>query len=249
MANWILRDLWWGGDLFDVMGTEINWLLHDEFEPEDGFVHVADETLIYHRALAYQRPYALLMNTNFCTPTVDLPHTLTHELVGNYFETSLFYGFYPSMYSHNAADEPYWQSRCGGEWLYNRDRELFERYIPIIRRLNVAGWQPVTYASTSDPEVYIERFGAFSGFHFTLRNVTTETKTVTVTLDANGLGLCPVPLTATALLAETEIPLSAPAPTRTLSVTLPPQGSEALAVHCYKIALPIILKGGWHFID
>jgi hypothetical protein len=226
MANWILRDLWWGADLFDVMGTETNWLTGEGFVPE------SDATLNYRRTLAYQRPYLLLMNTNF--------DNLTHELVERYFQICLFYGIYPSMFSHNSFDDPYWEDPT----LYNRDRDLFRRYIPLIRRLNVAGWQPVTYASTSDPEVYIERFGEWLDLHFTLRNMTIETKTMTVTLQADDLRLCPIPLTTTALLAETQHPLSAPGPTRTLTVTLPAQASEVLTIRPCRIYLPIILKNG-----
>jgi len=245
MANWILRDLPWGADLFDVMGTETNWLVHDGSEPEDGFVPESDAILSYRRTLAYQRPYLLLMNTNFCTPTAGLPYTLTHELVDRYFQVSLFYGLYPSMFSHNAAENPYWELRCKGVMLYNRDRDLFKRYIPLIRRLNVAGWQPVPYAATSEPDdVYIERFGDCP-LYFTLRNTTAETTTVTVTLQADCLGLPAIPLTATALLAGTQHPISPPDATRTLTVTLASQASEILApVPCCVIYLPIILKDG-----
>ncbi len=205
MANWILRELPWGADLFDVMGTETTAL------PED------DAVLSYYRTLSFQRPYGLLLNTNF--------DDLTHELVKRYFRVSLFYGIYPSMFSHNAAEEPYWEDPT----LYNRDRDLFKRYIPLIRRLNMAGWQPVTYATTSDPEVYIERFGAWPYLHFTLRNLTTETKSMTVTLLTEPLKLPTKQLTATALLDGTEHPVNTTGTTHTLSMTLAPQASEILA--------------------
>lgn len=212
MANWILRDLWWGADLFDVMGTEINWLSNGELVPE------SDSTLSYRRTLAYQRPYLLLMNTNF--------YSLTHDLVERYFQIALFYGFYPSMFSQDAATDPYWEDPS----LYNRDRDLFKRYIPLIRRLNVAGWEPVTYATTSHPnQVYIERFGLWPDLHFALRNVSAVTTSVTVTLQACDLNLPAVPLTATALLADEQLPISAPSTcTRTLAVTLASTTSEII---------------------
>jgi uncharacterized repeat protein (TIGR01451 family) len=247
MANWILRDLPWGADLFDVMGTETNWLIHDGTEPEDGFVPERDATLSYRRTLAYQRPYGLLMNTNFITPTDDLPYTLTHELVERYFQVALFYGFYPSMFSHNAAEDPYWTDPA----LYNRDRDLFKRYIPLIRRLNCAGWQPVTYAATDSDSVYIERFGDWPDLHFTLRNTTEVTIPVTVTLwadDDDALGLPKIPLVATALLAGTQHPLSRTGDIRTLTMTLGGQASEILNlapdVEIHKSSQPPTLKVG-----
>jgi uncharacterized repeat protein (TIGR01451 family) len=238
MANWILRDLPWGADLFDVMGTETNWLSNDKFVPE------SDATLSYRRTLAYQRPYGLLMNTNFVTPTDDLPYSLTHDLVEHYFQTSLFYGLYPSMFSHNAAEDRYWDDPA----LYNRDRDLFKRYIPLIRRLNCAGWQPVTYATTDSDSVYIERFGDWPDLHFTLRNITTSAVAATVTLQANALRLPTIPLTATALLAGTGHPLSGSGDTRTLTVTLDGQASEILNlapdVEIVKSSYPSTLRAG-----
>jgi uncharacterized repeat protein (TIGR01451 family) len=230
MANWILRDLPWGADLFDVMGTETNWLYNDNFVPE------SDEVLNYRRTLAYQRPYGLLMNTNF--------DNLTHDLVEDYFQVSLFYGLYPSMFSHDAAKDPYWDDPS----LYNRDRDLFKRYIPLIRRLNVAGWEPVTYATMDQDGVYIERFGDWPDLHFTLRNTTTVTVAATVSLQANALRLPTIPLTATALLAGTGHPLSGSDDIRTLTVTLDGQTSEILNlapdVEMVKSSYPSTLKAG-----
>jgi uncharacterized repeat protein (TIGR01451 family) len=232
MANWILRDLPWGADLFDVMGTETNWLSNGKFVPE------SDATLSYRRTLAPKRPYGLLMNTNF--------YSLTHDLVERYFQISLGYGLYPSMFSHDAATNPYWEDPA----LYNRDRDLFKRYIPLIRRLNCAGWQPVTYATTSDPNVYIERFGDWPNLHFTLRNTTDVTIPVTVTMwaDDDALGLPTIPLAATALLAGTQHPLSGIGDIRTLTMTLAGQASEILNlapdVEIAKSSLPPALKVG-----
>jgi len=65
---------------------------------------------------------------------------------------------------------------------YERDRDLFKRYIPVLRRITEAGWEPVTYATTSDPKVWIERFGYWEkgNLHFTIRNSTPEERKVTV---------------------------------------------------------------------
>jgi hypothetical protein len=229
MANWILRDLSWGADLFDVMGTEIDWI-DDSVPPDERFKPESDATLSYRRTLAYQRPYDLLMNTNF--------DNLTHGLVERYFQVALFYGFYPSMFSHNAADNPYWDNPS----LYNRDRDLFKRYIPLIRRLNVAGWQPIPYARTDNPAIYVERFGGRPNLYFTLRNTSNESVPVTVTLMADALGIAQPPLTATLLPVETQVPLSSPGLTRTLTVTLPPTSTVVLYLHSSAVSLPIVFK-------
>jgi len=226
MANGVLLDLPWGADLFDFMGAETDWL------PGGTFVPNSDASLSYRRTLAYQRPYGLLLNTNF--------DYLTYELVERYFQVCLFYGIYPSMFSHNAATDRYWDDQA----LYERDRPLFQRYIPLIRDLNVAGWQPVTYATTSDPVVYIEKYGGWPSLYFTLRNTADVSVTLEITMQADALGLPAAPLSAKALLAGTVHPLSALAATRTLTLTLASQSSEVLSLFQtgYRSYLPILLN-------
>jgi hypothetical protein len=227
MANWILRELPWGADLFDVMGTEIHWLKNSAFEAE------RDSILSYRRTLSYQRPYLLLLNANF--------DYLTPALVERYFQIALFYGFYPSMFSHNAAEDPYWENPA----LYNRDRPLFARYIPIIRRLNRAGWEPVTYAYTSEPDkVYVERFGRWPDLYFTLRNPTTLTTNVTVTLQSDGLELPAGSLYAWALLGGAAHPVALSDGFQTFTMTLGAETSEAVYLN-RPVYLPIILTEDW----
>jgi hypothetical protein len=132
MANGVLLDMPWGADLFDFMGRETDWFY------TGSFVSDTDARLNYYRTLAYQRPYGLLMNTDFAN--------LSHALVERYFQVCLFYGIYHSMFSADASTNRYWDDPA----LYNRDRPLFQRYIPLIRRLNVAMPRPRTRASTSN---------------------------------------------------------------------------------------------------
>lgn len=214
MANRILRDLPWGADLFDVMGTEVDWL-----NKEGVFMPENDAILNYRRTLSFQRPYCMLMNTDF--------DKLTHELVERYFRICLFYGFYPSMFSHNAADDPYWRDPT----LYNRDRDLFKRYVPLIRRLNMAGWQPVTYAYASDGNVRIERFGTWPNLHFTLRNASESVRDVNITVHADDVEMPVAPLTACVILSDTLHPvMSTPGTDRSVSITLPARAVEVLTI-------------------
>ena len=77
------------------------------------------------------------------------------NLVEKYFQRCAFYGFYPSMFSHNASENVYWQNP---DW-YNRDRYLFKKYIPMIKRMAESGWQPITRARCKNDKVLLEQFG------------------------------------------------------------------------------------------
>jgi hypothetical protein len=125
----------------DVLGTETDWLPGGTYRP------ASHAQMAYWRTLSGAKPYLLLMNTDYdaLAPYVE-----------RYFQRSLFYGIYPSMFSHNASENPYWQNPA---W-YNRDRPLFRKYLPVIRRVAEAGWQPVTAAACDNPAIWVERFGA-----------------------------------------------------------------------------------------
>lgn len=124
----------------DIMGTEVNWLTAEGYRPEPL------RQLALWRSLSGRKPYLLLMNTDF---------ERFGAYVEWYFQRCLLYGLFPSMFSHNASENPYWQNP---RW-YERDRGLFRKYIPVIRRLAEAGWQPVPHATVSNPAIRLERFG------------------------------------------------------------------------------------------
>jgi hypothetical protein len=119
------------------------------------------------------------MNTNY--------DVFTPEMVERYFQRSLFYGMFPGMFSHNAAENPYWQNP---KW-YNRDRPLFKKYLPVIKQVAEAGWQPVTGASCDNPGILVERFGPDAGraVYLTLMNDGSEAQRGQVTLDMVALKL------------------------------------------------------------
>jgi hypothetical protein len=119
------------------------------------------------RTLAGRKPYLLLMNTDY--------DRFTPDLVERYFQRSLFYGMFPSMFSHNAAENPYWRNPA---W-YNRDRPLFKKYIPLIKRAAEAGWQPVTGARCDNAKLWLERFGPTEkgAVYFTVLNIASTPQT------------------------------------------------------------------------
>jgi hypothetical protein len=152
--------------LLDAMGIEVDWNPGGQWSPED------DSVMNLRRTLSYQKPYLLLQNTDFSQ--------FGSAQVQKYFERSLFYGMFPSFFSADASSNPYWENPS----LYNRDRSMFKQYIPVIKSLSAAGWQPLTYARTDHPSVHIERFGIDL---LTLLNDSGESMLVNVTVALSDL--------------------------------------------------------------
>jgi hypothetical protein len=146
------------------MGTETDWNPGGRWQP------MSDAELLYRRALCKGKPYCFLMNTRF--------DAFPPALVEKYMKRCLAYGMFPGFFSHNASQGAYFTR----PELYNRDRPLFKKYVPLCRRVAEAGWEPITHAASSDPRVYVERFGEK---YLTVFNDSPERKTVTVTLDRN----------------------------------------------------------------
>ena len=147
-------------------------------------------------------------------------------------------GTRPSGISANAASNRYWDNPA----LYNRDRPLFLRYLPVIKHINAAGWQPVTRAEVSAPGVYIERFGSWPDLHFTLRNMDTTTVTVTVTVEAGGLGLPSGQLAAEGLLSSQVALLEGSGATRSFGMTL-----GSLATEVMELRMPAAVDDWWMY--
>ncbi len=152
----------------DVMGTETDWLSGTNYQS------VSHSQLCLWRTLSGQKPYLLLMNTDY--------NKFNTNFVERYFQQSLFYGLFPSMFSHNASENPYWQNPA---W-YNRDRPLFKKYLPLIKRVAEAGWQPITGARCDNAKLLIERFGSGSdgSVYLTLLNTATTTQSGILRLTA-----------------------------------------------------------------
>jgi len=147
----------------DVSGTETNWWQNGAWRP------VSPAQMDIWRSMSYRKPYLLLMNTDYDS---------FGGQVERYFQRCLFWGIYPSMFSHNAADNPYWRNP---NW-YNRDRPLFQKYIPLIRRVAEAGWEPITYATATGG--WVERYGKKS---FTVFNPESNEREVQLRIDLHAL--------------------------------------------------------------
>ena len=162
MANSTPHNLCWLMPQLDVIGTETNWNPNGTWRP------MSDRDMLYKRALCKGKPYCFLMNTRF--------EEFSHELVEKYMKRSLAYGMFPGFFSHNASQGHYFTR----PELYERDRDLFKKYIPLCKLVAEAGWQPVTLARSSDRNVYVERFG---DRYLTVFNDSLEQRTVSIKLE------------------------------------------------------------------
>jgi hypothetical protein len=151
----------------DVLGTETDWLRGGQYQPAPIM------QMDLWRTMSGQKPYLLLMNTDY--------DAFKPDMVEKYLQRCLFYGMWPGMFSHNASENPYWQNP---KW-YNRDRPLFTKYIPLIKRVAEAGWQPVTEAAVDNDKILVERFGPHTrgAVYFTLFNDTPAVQRGTLNLN------------------------------------------------------------------
>jgi len=111
-----------------------------------------------------------LMNTPF--------EQFSHELVEKYMKRSCAYGMFPGFFSHNASQGHYFTR----PELYERDRGLFKKYVPLCKLVAEAGWEPITRAYSSDDRVYVERFGER---YLTVFNDSNQQRTVTITIEGD----------------------------------------------------------------
>jgi len=134
---------------------------------------MSDADLLYRRALCGPKPYCFLMNTPF--------EDFSGERVDKYMKRCLAYGMFPGFFSHNASEDQYFTQPS----LYERDRPLFKKYIPLCKRVAEAGWEPITRARSSHPHVHIERFG---DRYLTVFNDGSERQQATITLEESRRG-------------------------------------------------------------
>ena len=152
--------------VFDIAGTETNW----QAPTTAAFAPPSQPTLAFNRAMTGSGPFLYLMDTDFST--------WTKEKTTAYFDVCLSIGCWPSFFSANAATAVYFKNAS----LFERDRPVFQQFVPILKAINAAGWQPlraavlVAAAGSAQPEpdvVFVERFGGASvgSLFWTIRNL------------------------------------------------------------------------------
>jgi hypothetical protein len=173
-AGGMVENLPWAAPWIDVDAIEALWTSNGAFSPEPGWVTCA------RRALCYHRPMVYYLYARDCE--------LTSELVELHLKRCAAYAIFPSLAEGKLAGKPcsYWET----PELYNRDRPLWRKYIPVIKALSAAGWEPTTYARSGNPKVYVERFGRPGGpLYLTIYNDSDQGQAVAVQLEADALRL------------------------------------------------------------
>lgn len=152
----------------DLFGAELSWYSTGD--------HNTD-ALDFKRVISFQKPIVFLLNEGLNDKAfTDFPYN-GYEI---YFEKLLAYGFFPSFFSTDASSDPYWMDSKKVE----NGRSFFKKYIPIIKQIAGAGWEPVTGAVSNVELVRIERFGKK---FFTIRNNGEEAIECVVSLDLEKL--------------------------------------------------------------
>ncbi|MEN6644565.1 MAG: carbohydrate-binding family 9-like protein, partial [Armatimonadia bacterium] len=151
---------------------------------------------------------------------------------------SLFYAVHPGTARFNNPAE------------YEPSRPLYRYYEPLIQWVDEAGWQPVTLAQSSDPEVLIERYGPGKDTLadvtlIALRNSAKEARSPQITLQAAALPKASSGVIAWGLVGDREATV---APTKggcTISgVSLAPDTTEVLAVGRREAVARLFLEQG-----
>jgi hypothetical protein len=183
--------------VFDVAGTESDWQSGGTPGEEHGFSPPPAVDLFYARAMSGAKPYLHLLDTKLAT--------WTKEYTNQYFQICLVYGIWPSIEEDNTSEAPGYFSNPK---LYERDRAIFKQFIPVLKKINYAGWHPLTFATASDIDATttnrgfsfsIERFGSAADgvLYWTLRRVeplqlaVVNPRPVRFTLHTANLGLVP----------------------------------------------------------
>ena len=165
MANSTPVHLNWLVPLLDVAGTETNWKHDGNWSP------MSLEELYYRRALMGKKPFCFLMNTDFAH--------FSYEDTERYMYRALAFGMFPGFFSANASTGHYFKNPD----LYERDRPLFQKFMPVIREVAQAGWEPLTLARGEDDRFNVLRFGDGQTIYLTVYNEREERQSARIILD------------------------------------------------------------------
>lgn len=193
----------------DLFGAELSWYYSGDHNTK---------ALDFKRAISNQKPIVFLLNEGLNDPAFTEAPYKGYEI---YFEKLLAYGFFPSFFSVDASNDPYWQD----EKKIENGRPFFKTYIPIIRTIAAAGWQPVTNASCSEKEIRVERFGENGNLYFTVRNNGSMDKKCTLHFDFEKCGISGK-LNASELVKNSKLLLDKNA----VTIDVPANGTRVISI-------------------
>ncbi|MEN6401111.1 MAG: hypothetical protein ABFD94_04145, partial [Armatimonadia bacterium] len=210
MMNGALGDSFYVVPWLDILGAETGLII-----PRKDFNYI--RTVIYHK------PFLTLLKGNY-EKQIDRPQM---EL---FMKRCLAYGVYPGFF-----DWPPSGLGPGGQYwnhprYYERDRDLFRKYEPLCRTLATVGWEPITHARSSNPQVYVERYGpdATGNVWLTVLNEQDRAQQTTLTVDAAALGMDTKAVRALEVISGSQVPLQVKEGRLVAALDLPAQGVMAL---------------------
>jgi len=160
-------------NLGHAMADPWSWFAVDICGSEQGSTHT--EFLNYSRTLAHHKPVLFLGYLQLMGRDTFLAE---REGFLDHVRRCALMGIMPSI----AIREGYLE-------FYERDGDIYRLYIPIIKQLSAAGWEPVTHATVDAGSVRVERFGPAEGtVHFTVLNEGADTDECTLHMDLPALG-------------------------------------------------------------
>lgn len=139
----------------DAMGGEEFWLSDGKFNPK------ADREFNFTRFMSGAKSWSILQYSD-----------LDQKQIEHYFNRCAFYGVYAS-WIHNWNDPVF----------IAKIRPLYAKRMPILVEINTAGWRPLTLASSSNENVWLERFGDGEMIYLTVFNPTSEPQSAEITMD------------------------------------------------------------------
>ena len=126
--------------------------------------------LDFYRAVGGRKPFLFL----FCHAKDEIPRAIAEE----YVQRFVAMGLSPEVRSH-----PWGRYK-------RRNADLLARFVPLYRRLDLAGWEPVTHARLDHESVWLERFGRHApDLYFTVYNPDEKAVQVRLSIDRQALGL------------------------------------------------------------
>jgi hypothetical protein len=128
----------------------------------------SDEALSHGRAVAFRKSVSF--------GNSGLLQASPQDAVAR-FKLLLFYHVYPGIFFSDAE-------------ALERARPLFRRFIPLMREMGRAGWEPVPWAATERAPLWVERYGPSRDgrSYFAVRNPTSVAETTTLTVEPPGFG-------------------------------------------------------------
>jgi len=221
MANGVPAQFPFVAAYLDAGGSELEPSIEsDPVRP--GFLPLA-------RTLLYQKPLLLLYK-----PRLEerFDRDLSPHLV-DYMHSCLPYAAEPSLFKiFSRTNEEFYHSFFARPDWYNKYRPIFIEYVPLVRDLALAGWEPVTCARAGNERMTVERFGTGAGFYLVVYNPLHEEKPVALELDvelaALGWPEKKSPVVAN-LLEAALVPVVGDSQSAKLQLALPPRRSAVLA--------------------